>query len=53
LPYSEDVLNRSTIYFPLKGWIGGGIGADVFYGLTFLFPKDLSDFFPEYGGDIL
>jgi len=44
LPYTEDMLNRSTRYFPLIGWIVGGIGACVFYGLSFIFPKDISVF---------
>lgn len=42
LPYSDEILNRSTRYFPLIGWIVGGIGAAVFYGLQFVLPLELS-----------
>ena len=42
LPYSDEMLNRSTRYFPFIGWIVGGIGATVFYGLQFVFPPELA-----------
>lgn len=42
LPYSDEVLNRSTRYFPFIGWIVGGVGALVFYGLQFVFPPELA-----------
>ena len=42
LPYSDELLNRSTRYFPFIGWIVGGIGAIVFYGLLFVFSPELS-----------
>ncbi len=42
LPYSDDILNHSTRYFPFIGWIIGGIGAAVFYGLQFVFPPELA-----------
>jgi adenosylcobinamide-GDP ribazoletransferase len=42
LPYSDEILNRSTRYFPFIGWIVGGIGAAVFYGLQFVFPPELA-----------
>jgi len=42
LPYSDDMLNRSTRYFPFIGWIIGGIGAGVFYGLQFVLPPELA-----------
>jgi len=42
LPYSDEILNRSTRYFPFIGWIVGGIGAAVFYGLQFIFPPELA-----------
>jgi adenosylcobinamide-GDP ribazoletransferase len=42
LPYSDEMLNRSTRYFPFIGWIIGGIGAAVFYGLQFIFPPELA-----------
>jgi len=38
------MLNRSTRYFPLIGWIVGGTGAGVFYGMTFFLPKEISVF---------
>jgi len=42
LPYSDEILNRSTRFFPFIGWIIGGIGAIVFYGLQFVFPPELA-----------
>jgi adenosylcobinamide-GDP ribazoletransferase len=42
LPYSDEILNRSTRYFPFIGWVIGGIGAVVFYGLQFVFPAELA-----------
>jgi adenosylcobinamide-GDP ribazoletransferase len=42
LPYSDEILNRSTRWFPFIGWIVGGIGAAVFYGLQFVFPANLA-----------
>ena len=42
LPYSDDMLNRSTRFFPFIGWIVGGTGAAVFYGLQFVFPPELA-----------
>lgn len=42
LPYSDEMLNRSTRYFPFIGWIVGGIGAAVFYGLQYVFPPELA-----------
>jgi adenosylcobinamide-GDP ribazoletransferase len=42
LPYSDEMLNRSTRYFPFIGWLIGGIGAAVFYGLQFVFPPELA-----------
>jgi len=42
LPYSDEILNSSTRYFPFIGWIIGGIGAVVFYGLQFVFPPELA-----------
>jgi adenosylcobinamide-GDP ribazoletransferase len=42
LTYSDEILNRSTHYFPFIGWIVGGIGAAVFYGLQFVFPPELA-----------
>lgn len=42
LPYSDEMLNRSTRYFPFIGWIIGGSGAAVFYGLQFIMPLELA-----------
>ena len=42
LPYSDEMLNRSTRFFPFIGWIVGGIAAVVFYGLQFVFPAELA-----------
>ena len=42
LPYSDEMLNRSTRFFPFIGWLVGGIGAVVFYGLQFVFPPELA-----------
>jgi len=44
LEYSPERLNRSTRYLPLIGWIVGGVGAVVFYGLVQIFPLQLSVF---------
>ncbi|WP_372776121.1 adenosylcobinamide-GDP ribazoletransferase [Mangrovibacterium sp.] len=44
LQYSPERLNRSTRYLPLIGWIVGGIGAAVFYGLVQIFPVQISVF---------
>ncbi len=42
LPYSDEILNRSTRFFPFIGWIVGGTAAVVFYGLQFIFPPELA-----------
>ncbi len=42
LPYSDEILNRSTRFFPFIGWIVGGMAAVVFYGLQFIFPPELA-----------
>ena len=42
LPYSDEILNRSTRFFPFIGWIVGGIGAVVFFGLQFVLPTELA-----------
>lgn len=44
LEFSNERLNRSTRYFTLIGWLTGGIGAAVFYGLQFLFSTELAVF---------
>lgn len=35
--YSDEQLNKSSIYFPFIGWIVGGVTALVFWGSAFLF----------------
>ncbi|PIY11017.1 MAG: adenosylcobinamide-GDP ribazoletransferase [Flexibacter sp. CG_4_10_14_3_um_filter_32_15] len=35
--YSDEQLNKSSIYFPFIGWLVGGVGALVFLGSEFLF----------------
>lgn len=42
LEYSPERLNRATRYFPLIGWIVGGVGALVFYGLIQVLPMEVS-----------
>ncbi|MFD2572129.1 adenosylcobinamide-GDP ribazoletransferase [Spirosoma soli] len=38
IDHSADALNRSTIYFPLIGWIVGGIGVATYWLGSVLFP---------------
>ncbi|MDB5240751.1 MAG: adenosylcobinamide-GDP ribazoletransferase, partial [Spirosoma sp.] len=38
IDHSADALNRATIYFPLIGWIVGGIGICTYWLGTVLFP---------------
>lgn len=38
IDHSADALNRSTMFFPLIGWIVGGIGVGVYWLGTVLFP---------------
>ncbi|WP_291725576.1 adenosylcobinamide-GDP ribazoletransferase [Bernardetia sp.] len=35
--YSDEQLNKSSVYFPFIGWIVGGFGALIFLGSEFLF----------------
>jgi cobalamin 5''-phosphate synthase/cobalamin synthase len=42
LPYSDEMLNSATRWFPFIGWMVGGVGAGVFYGLQFVFPANLA-----------
>lgn len=44
LGFSNERLNRSTRYFTFIGWLVGGIGATVFYGLNRLLPLELAVF---------
>ena len=45
IDHSEDLLNRSTMFFPLIGWIVGGIGFGVYWLANFLFPPELAVLF--------
>ena len=38
IDHSADALNRATMYFPLIGWIVGGIGIGTYWLGTVLFP---------------
>lgn len=38
IKFSEDLLNHAMRYFPLIGWIVGGIGVAVFYFTNYVFP---------------
>ena len=38
IDHSADALNRATVYFPLIGWIVGGIGVGTYWLSTVLFP---------------
>jgi adenosylcobinamide-GDP ribazoletransferase len=49
LGFSNDRLNRATRYFPLIGWVVGGIGAAVFYGLNVVLPLGLAVFLSMLG----
>lgn len=39
--HSEEYLNKATRYFPLIGWIAGGLSALILYGLHFVFPASV------------
>lgn len=39
--HSEEYLNQATRYFPLIGWIAGGLSALILYGLHFVFPASV------------
>ena len=40
--HSEDSLNKSVKYFPLMGWIVGGISVLIFWGSNFIFGKQIA-----------
>ncbi len=42
IDHKEEYLNLSTKYFPLIGWIVGGITAGVFYLANIVFPLSVS-----------
>lgn len=40
--HDEHYLNQSTRYFPLMGWIVGGLTAITFWGAAFFFSKEVA-----------
>jgi len=40
--HSEEYLNRATKYFPLIGWVVGGLTAGVFYSAQYILPVPVS-----------
>ena len=40
--HSAEYLNKSRKYFPLIGWIVGGISAVIFWGSSYVFPLSVS-----------
>jgi len=38
--YSDELLHRATVYFPLVGWLVGGVAAGVFAGARLLLHND-------------
>ena len=42
IDFSEELLNKSTKFFPFIGWIVGGFGALVFFACQFIFPLSIS-----------
>ncbi|WP_266366221.1 adenosylcobinamide-GDP ribazoletransferase [Tellurirhabdus rosea] len=45
IDHSEDLLNRSTVFFPIIGWIVGGIAAGTYWLGTVLFPPEMAVLF--------
>lgn len=45
IDHSAGMLNRSTMFFPLIGWIIGGIGVGTFWLAKWLFPPELAVLF--------
>ena len=45
IDHSDDYINRATRYFPLIGWIVGGVSASMIYILHFVFPVSISIIF--------
>jgi len=41
IAYSEDILNKSTKYFPIVGWLIGGIGAASYFLFELIFNHQL------------
>lgn len=42
LPYSSEIMNQAQKYYPLVGWIVGGLTAAVFYGAHLVFSIEIS-----------
>ncbi|MEZ0538711.1 adenosylcobinamide-GDP ribazoletransferase [Fibrella arboris] len=42
IDHSADLLNRSTLFFPLIGWIIGAIGVGTYWVGSLLFPPELA-----------
>lgn len=42
IDHSADLLNRSTLFFPLIGWIIGAIGVGAYWVGSILFPPELA-----------
>ncbi|MEL7003090.1 MAG: adenosylcobinamide-GDP ribazoletransferase, partial [Bacteroidota bacterium] len=40
--HSEEYLNKATRYFPLIGWIVGGVAALVFLGSSYILPSSIA-----------
>jgi adenosylcobinamide-GDP ribazoletransferase len=40
--HSEEMLNKSTIYFPLIGWLVGGVAGFTYWGLSHFFPQNIA-----------
>lgn len=40
--HSEEYLNKSSKYFPLMGWIVGGLSGTVYYLSLYLFPAEIA-----------
>ena len=42
IDHNPDYLNKASRYFPLVGWIVGGISFSVYYLSSFLFPSQIA-----------
>jgi adenosylcobinamide-GDP ribazoletransferase len=42
MKHDDEMLNKATIYFPVIGWIVGGISALIFYLFSFIFNPDIA-----------
>ncbi|MCO5232580.1 MAG: adenosylcobinamide-GDP ribazoletransferase [Chitinophagales bacterium] len=53
LEYSQDNINKATRYFPLIGWIIGGLSFIVYYLSSIFFDTDISIIFSLMAGVLL